>query len=393
MNPDAMSIYQLSAQHAGDGNQRRRQQRNIQIPQIEAAFVMKAQRPIERSQRQRHDRQQRMYPSDRQISDARDEHQVDQTRHPRKPAAEAAESRQPQADSNPEWVRRIEIGQIGADQAEQKGDREMNQHRVDRMSADGHAADDGFSRHNGLLSRLKSELSTMIPSLTIPALIITLCFLSGCNAPQSILNPAGPTALAVSRLWWGMFGFSVAILLVVVSLWIYAMRRKPRSFSVAQAAKINQTWIIGGGLVLPTVGIVALLSFGIPMGYRMLPLPVAGQPALRIEVIGHQWWWEVRYPDADILLINELHLPAGTPIDIHVTSADVIHSFWVPRLAGKIDMIPGRTNVLRIEADEPGRHLAKCAEFCGVGHAHMMLELQVHTPEDYQAWLEAYEYD
>lgn len=171
------------------------------------------------------------------------------------------------------------------------------------------------------------------------------------------------------------------------------MRRKPRSFSVAQAAKINQTWIIGGGLVLPTVGIVALLSFGIPMGYRMLPLPVAGQPALRIEVIGHQWWWEVRYPDADILLINELHLPAGTPIDIHVTSADVIHSFWVPRLAGKIDMIPGRTNVLRIEADEPGRHLAKCAEFCGVGHAHMMLELQVHTPEDYQAWLEAYEYD
>ncbi|PKM38532.1 MAG: cytochrome c oxidase subunit II [Gammaproteobacteria bacterium HGW-Gammaproteobacteria-10] len=233
----------------------------------------------------------------------------------------------------------------------------------------------------------------MIPSLTLPALIITLSLLSGCSAPQSILNPAGPSALAVSRLWWGMFGFSVVVLLAVVALWIYAMRRKPRSLTKAQADKINQNWIIGGGLVLPIVGIVTLLSFGIPMGYRMLPLPVAGQQALRIDVIGHQWWWEVRYPDADILLINELHMPAGTPVDIHVTSSDVIHSFWVPRLAGKIDMIPGRTNVLRIEADAPGQFLGKCAEFCGVGHAHMMLEIQVHTPEDFESWLEAYEYE
>ncbi|QCW82231.1 cytochrome c oxidase subunit II [Methylotuvimicrobium buryatense] len=269
----------------------------------------------------------------------------------------------------------------------------MDQHRVDRMSADGHTADDGFFRHYALLSRLKSELSTMIPSLTLPSLIITLSFLSGCSGPQSILNPAGPSALAVSRLWWGMFGFSVTVLLVVMTLWIYAMRRKPRPLTEAQADRINQSWIIGGGLVLPIAGIVALLSFSIPMGYRMLPLPVAGQSVPHIDVIGHQWWWEVRYPDTDIVLINELHLPAGTPVDIHVTSSDVIHSFWVPRLAGKIDMIPGRTNVLRIEADAPGQLLGKCAEFCGVGHAHMLLEVQVHTPEDYEAWLEAYEYE
>ncbi len=393
MNSDAMSINQLPAQHAGNGNQRSRQQRNIQIPRIEAAFVMKAQCPIERSQRQRHDGQQRMDPCDRQISDARNEHQVDEARQPGKPAAETAKTRQPQTDSNPEWVGRIKIRQIGAYQAEQKGYREMNQHRVDRMSADRHAADDGVSRHNALLSRLKSELSTMMPSLTLPSLIITLSLLSGCSGPQSILNPAGPSALAVSRLWWGMFGFSVAVLLAVMALWIYAMRRNPRSLTEAQADRINRNWIIGGGLVLPIIGIVALLSFGIPMGYRMLPLPVAGQSVPRIDVIGHQWWWEVRYPDTDIVLINELHLPAGTPVDIHVTSSDVIHSFWVPRLAGKIDMIPDRTNVLRIEADAPGQFLGKCAEFCGVGHAHMMLEVQVHTPEDFESWLEEYEYE
>lgn len=183
------------------------------------------------------------------------------------------------------------------------------------------------------------------------------------------------------------------MVLIVTALWLYALRRNPVSLTDAQARRINQRWIIIGGLVLPVIGILALLGFGIPIGYRMLPLPVAGPAPLRIDVTGHRWWWEVRYPDAGVVLKNELHLPAGEPVDVHLTSADVIHSFWVPRLAGKLDMIPGRVNVLRLEADAPGHFRGQCSEFCGLGHAHMILSVQAHTPEDFKVWLEAHKHE
>ncbi|MGR9044607.1 MAG: cytochrome c oxidase subunit II [Gammaproteobacteria bacterium] len=269
----------------------------------------------------------------------------------------------------------------------------MNQHRMYRMPVYGHPADDGFLRHNDLPLGLRSESFTVVRSLTFPAVFITLCFLSGCSEIQSTLNPAGPSALAVTRLWWWMFGFSAAMVLIVTGLWLYAMRRNPVSLTDAQIRRINQRWIIIGGLALPVIGILALLGFGIPIGYRMLPLPVAGPAPLRIDVTGHRWWWEVRYPDAGVQLKNELHLPAGEPVDVHVTSADVIHSFWVPRLAGKLDMIPGRVNVLRLEADAPGHFRGQCSEFCGLGHAHMVLTVQAHTPEDFKVWLEAHKHE
>jgi cytochrome c oxidase subunit 2 len=237
---------------------------------------------------------------------------------------------------------------------------------------------------------LKRKVLRVDRSLALPVAIIIFFFLAGCNGPLSALSPAGPSAHAIAGLWWGMFGFSALILLAVVALWLYAMWRKPQPLIDAdEAERINLRWIIGGGLVLPVASLTVLLAYGIPMGYRMLPLPLAGQTPLRIEVTGHRWWWEVRYPGTDIVLKNELHLPAGSPVDMHVTSADVIHSFWIPRLAGKLDMIPGRTNVLRLQADAPGRFRGECAEFCGVGHAGMTLAVQAHTPQDFQAWLEA----
>lgn len=185
-----------------------------------------------------------------------------------------------------------------------------------------------------------------------------------------------------------MFGFSALVLLAIVALWLYAMWRKPKPITDAEARRLSLSWIIGGGLVLPVVSLAVLLGFGIPMGYRMLPLPLTGQTPLRIDVTGHQWWWEIRYPDTGIVLKNELHLPAGVPVDIHVTSSDVIHSFWVPRLAGKLDMIPGRINILRLQADAPGHFRGQCAEFCGSGHAGMVLAVQAHTPQEFKIWLE-----
>lgn len=211
--------------------------------------------------------------------------------------------------------------------------------------------------------------------------------LAGCDGPMSALQPAGPSAQASAWLWWGMFAGFTLVLLVVVVLWLYAMRRDPGQVSDREAQRIQNRWVVWGGLALPSVSIAVILAFGIPLGQRMLPLaPEEGEP-VRINVTAHQWWWEVSYPDTGIVLEDELHIPAGVPINLHLTSSDVVHSFWVPRLGGKMDMFPGRTNILRLEADQPGIYHGSCTEFCGTGHAHMKFTVQAHEPADYQAWL------
>jgi cytochrome c oxidase subunit II len=205
-----------------------------------------------------------------------------------------------------------------------------------------------------------------------------------------VLDPAGPAARMAAAMWWGMFSYFGLVLLVVLGLWLYALRRDPGSADAARTRRIEKRWLIGGGLILPTASISVVLALGIPMGHRMLPLPPEdGQQVVRIDVTGHQWWWEVRYPGTDLRLVDELHIPAGVAVDVHLTSADVIHSFWVPRLAHKIDALPARTNVLRLQADHPGTYHGQCAEFCGLGHAHMDFVVHAHAQEDFERWLEA----
>ena len=145
-------------------------------------------------------------------------------------------------------------------------------------------------------------------------------------------------------------------------------------------------WIVLGGLVLPAVVLPPLVAYGLVAGERLLPL--MGNAPPRIEAEGRQWVWTFRYPDqGGVVTKNVLHLPAGVPVDIVVTSADVIHSFWVPRLAGKIDAVPGHANLLRIQADEPGRYDGRCSEFCGLGHTRMRFAVVVHRAEDFAAAL------
>jgi cytochrome c oxidase, subunit II len=214
--------------------------------------------------------------------------------------------------------------------------------------------------------------------------------LAGCSGPQSTLDPAGPAADVVATLWWWMFGYGTLVLLVVVGLWLHALYRRRPEPDEAQARRTGRRWIVGGGLLLPLASIAVLLAFGVPAGHGMLPWPVAAGPAaLRIEVVGHQWWWEVRYPDAGLQLRDELVLPVGRPVDVHVSSRDVIHSFWVPRLGGKIDAIPGRTNVIRLRADRAGAMRGQCAEFCGDAHAHMTMRVRALHADEFEAWLAA----
>lgn len=226
------------------------------------------------------------------------------------------------------------------------------------------------------------------------ALIITLVAmvaLAGCAGDKSILDPAGQAARDVRLIWWVMLTFATVVLFALVVLWLYAFKSRDVSRTPLQERRIARRWILGGGIVLPVTTITALLLFGVPAGQRMLPLPL-DEPTEVIEVIGHQWWWEVRYPGVDgveVVTSNQLIMPAGEPVDFHVSGADVIHAFWVPRLGGKIDMLPGRVNVIRLEADEPGVFGAQCAEFCGAQHAHMHLYVEAVERDEYDAWLAA----
>jgi cytochrome c oxidase subunit II len=221
-------------------------------------------------------------------------------------------------------------------------------------------------------------------------------FATSCSGPLSTLDPAGTGAAEAALLWWGMFGFFTLVLFAVIAVFVYAVRRAPDnrqepgphtlgSDSPALHRR-HQAFIIGGGVVLPVISIVTLLVFGIPAGNRMAGVAIDPDQALRIEITGHQWWWEVRYQNQPIFLRDEVHIPAGVPVRLQLLSADVIHSFWVPRIGQKLDMIPGHVNELFLQADEPGVYPGVCAEFCGLAHAHMKFDLIVHTPEDFAAW-------
>jgi cytochrome c oxidase subunit 2 len=203
--------------------------------------------------------------------------------------------------------------------------------------------------------------------------------LTGCGGPLSTLSTAGPSADAIATLWWVMLAGSAATFVLVLGLFALVILRPGWGSSVSPAR-----WIVLGGLVLPGVVLTPLVAYALITGERLLPLP--GVARQRIEAEGRQWNWTFRYPgEGGVQTVNVLHLPAGVSVDIAVSGFDVIHSFWIPRFAGKIDAVPGHVNVLRIQADEPGRYEGQCSEFCGIGHALMRFAVIVHPAKDFSA--------
>jgi cytochrome c oxidase subunit 2 len=204
------------------------------------------------------------------------------------------------------------------------------------------------------------------------------------------LEPQGPVAEAMADLWWLMLVLGAAVFVVVAGLLVVALFRRPRPAEFQAGAGLPNRfgrWMIAGGVVLPFIVLVVVLGATL-RAMRFVP-NTAPPEALVIEVIGHQWWWEVRYPTEGITTANELHIPVGRPIALELTSADVIHSFWVPRLAGKLDLLPDGTNTLVLQADEPGQHHTQCAEFCGLQHAHMELRVVAEPQERFASWVAA----
>ena len=224
------------------------------------------------------------------------------------------------------------------------------------------------------------RLPRTLLSILLPAI------LGGCSTAQSALHPLGLEAEQVARLFWVLTIFLGLVFVVVMILSALAIAGGPRLRAWLSSERV----ILVGGLAIPVISVIALMAYGLlVMASRA---SAEGDPnAVRATVIGEQWWWRVIYtmPDGSRFeTANELHVPVGQPVVLELLTADVIHSFWVPSLAGKLDMIPGRTNRLTITATEPGISRGQCAEYCGGAHALMSFHVVAETPAAFQAWLD-----
>jgi cytochrome c oxidase subunit II len=225
----------------------------------------------------------------------------------------------------------------------------------------------------------------MVRRRLAPSALLAIALLSpACDGPQSALAPAGRDAARIADLFWWMTAGAAVVWLGFVGLTIYAVFVSPRRHDEDGARGL----IVGLGVVLPTAVLAVLLAFGLAMLPDLLRPAPAG--SLRIQVSGEQFWWRIRYlaPDgAPVDVANELHLPVGEPVELELHSPDVIHSFWIPALGGKVDMIPGRRTRLRLEPTRTGVFRGVCAEYCGASHAFMAFPVVIHERPAFDRWL------
>lgn len=210
-----------------------------------------------------------------------------------------------------------------------------------------------------------------------------------CGGPLSALEPRGPGSAQLAELFWFLLVMVLAPALIAIGFLIYATRRPrpgegPRGPLQAEPRSTTVTILVVGA-ALPLILIFFLLARTFRVGSEVTKIPA--EVAVTIDVIGHQFWWEVLYPDHQIASANEIHIPAGRDVRFRITAADVIHSFWIPQLQAKRDMTPGHIETVYLRADEPGIYRGACYEFCGIQHALMGFELVAHPAEAFEAWL------
>lgn len=241
----------------------------------------------------------------------------------------------------------------------------------------------GFGRHRRWLAR---GIAAGVAALSIPSV--------AAATPLGYLEGYGSRAVPVTALTWGLLWISIAVVVIVTVLVLVGVivRRKPGAASAALEPARRRgeglKWIYYG------VGLSSLVLFG-SLVWTVEVLAKVNSPGsdtvLTVEVTGRQWWWQVRYLDDDpqkvFVTANEIHIPVGRPVRVKLVGADVIHSFWVPKLSGKTDAIPGQTNQTWLEADRPGRYRGQCTEYCGQQHAHMGFEVVAEDAQSFDGWL------
>jgi len=243
------------------------------------------------------------------------------------------------------------------------------------------------------------RLCRLASGLLLFACTVLLAFLecrpAAADAPLNYMVTHGSRAQAIAHLAWFTTIISILVIIIVSGLLLAAIARARRRTApvLPGSAPVERpaggiAWIYAG------VGISTIVLF-VTMVWTFVTLaetanPPPGPPALRLQVIGHQWWWEIRYlsddPSQEFRTANEIHVPVGKVVEISLRAADVIHSFWVPALAGKTDLIPGQENRTWIDALRPGVYRGQCGEYCGEQHAHMAFEVVASAPDEFEQW-------
>lgn len=210
---------------------------------------------------------------------------------------------------------------------------------------------------------------------------------------MSPLDPHSPQSHHIATLWWWMLVVAGIVFLGAVAMLVLGwLRREQRGLPfVGESERANTILVVAFGMAIPIAILVALFVVSDLVLLNETDAPEASETTMTVTAIGHQWWWEARYGDSRAVTANEIHIPARTHVQLVARSADVIHSFWVPELNRKIDMIPGQSNSIELYAEEPGVYRGQCAEFCGLQHAHMAFLVYAEPPDRFREWLAATE--
>lgn len=220
-------------------------------------------------------------------------------------------------------------------------------------------------------------------ALGVVSLVGSAC--AGTDAgPQDFLSPEGPVARRADELWDLTFAIAVAIFVIVEAVLVFTIikfRRKPGR----EAAQFHGNTKVE--VVLTLIPALILAGLAVPTVKAIADLSERPEGALDITVTAKQFWWQYEYPDQQVMTANEMHVPTGQPVFLTLEGADVIHSFWIPKLTGKQDVVPGRTNHMQFVADEPGTYWGQCTEYCGLSHANMRLRVIAHEPEEFEQWV------
>lgn len=360
---------QLAAVPSGKTNKHEAAQRQQCAPwQDGVRRIFKPNGPVGAYRGEQHHCHHRMGPAFRPTPDTGPGEQLRRSGDRRKQAHYETPAGGPNAKPEEERIRRQPPEHICAECADHKRDRKADEHGMDRMARDGNARTD--VKMPGLIE-FGHVMSTRVAKVGCAALSAAT---AGCAGPYSALEPAGPAAAGISLLWWVMLGGALLILTGVTATVLYAMRRRRRDRDWSE-----KTLLIGGGLIFPFFALSTLMFFAFSEGQDQFANRRSG-PIFHAHA--DQWLWTFRYPDGQTST-GVLHVKAGETFQVDVTSGDVIHSFWVPRLGGKIDAVPGRTNRISLRADRPGAYHGQCAEYCGVGHVEMPFTVVAHSAERY----------
>ncbi len=234
---------------------------------------------------------------------------------------------------------------------------------------------------------MHSPLSRLVRPFVVIALFVSALFLTGCTSTQSILEPANASARDITGLFYFIFYIALVIFILVEGLLIFFVVRYQRRANTELPpqfhgnTRIEVAWTLAPAIVLAVVFFMTVRSMA------NTSITAQAPAAVKVTVIGHQWWWEFQYPDLGITTANDLHVPVGQVVDLTLESDNVIHSFWVPELMGKTDVVPDHANKTWIKAEAAGTYSGQCAEFCGAQHAHMLFHVVADDANTFNAWV------